>query len=90
MKNGIFLLEFMTFESLVEDDVHEFLFIFTPLRIKGGDGLAGTPNSHPLVVDWRRARAQLGEDLIVAEARAGLEGHQLFVGTSRSSSWNQF
>ena len=43
MKNGIFLLEFMTFESLVEDDVHEFLFILTPLRIKGATGSPGRP-----------------------------------------------
>ncbi len=34
--------------------------------------------------------AQLGEHFVVAEAGAGLEGHQLSLGTSRSSSSNQF
>lgn len=38
LKNGIYNLEFMTFESLLEDGVDEFLFIVTPLRLKGATG----------------------------------------------------
>ncbi len=37
MKNGIYNLEFMTFESLLEDEVYDFLFIVTPLRLKGAN-----------------------------------------------------
>ena len=36
------------------------------------------------------ARAQLGEDLVVAEASAGLERHQFSVETRRFSSSSQF
>lgn len=43
MKNGIFNLEYMTFESLRQDKVHQFLFIFTPLRLKGATGSPGRP-----------------------------------------------
>ncbi len=43
MKNGIFNLEFMTFEELLADKVYEFLFIFTPLRFKGATGSPGRP-----------------------------------------------
>ena len=43
MKNGILFLEFMTFEELLADEVYEFLFIFTPLRLKGATGSPGRP-----------------------------------------------
>ncbi|MCB0686131.1 MAG: cyclase family protein [Saprospiraceae bacterium] len=43
MKNGIFNLEWMTFESLLEDNVYQFFFNFTPLRIKGATGSPGRP-----------------------------------------------
>lgn len=43
MKNGIFNLEWMDFESLAEDQVYRFMFIFTPLRIKGATGSPGRP-----------------------------------------------
>jgi kynurenine formamidase len=43
MKNGIYNLEFMTFESLLSDEVDEFLFILTPLRIKGATGSPEPP-----------------------------------------------
>jgi hypothetical protein len=38
MRNGIFNLEFMNFETVLADQVHEFLFILTPLRLKGATG----------------------------------------------------
>lgn len=37
-KNGIFNLENMVFEDLVRDRVYEFLFILTPIRLKGATG----------------------------------------------------
>ena len=40
MKNGIFNLENMDFESLAADKVYEFLFIFTPIRFVGASGSA--------------------------------------------------
>ncbi len=43
MKNGIFNLEWMNFESLTADKVYQFMFIFTPLRIKGATGSPGRP-----------------------------------------------
>ena len=43
MKNGIHNLEFMTFESLLEDQVHNFLFVFTPVPFKGATGSPGRP-----------------------------------------------
>lgn len=43
MKNGIFNLEWMDFESLLADEVYQFMFIFTPLRIKGATGSPGRP-----------------------------------------------
>jgi kynurenine formamidase len=42
-KNGIPNLEFMTFEALLEDSVYEFLFVFTPLRLKGATGSPARP-----------------------------------------------
>lgn len=43
MQNGIFSQEFMTFETLLEDEVYEFLFIFTPIRFTGATGSPGRP-----------------------------------------------
>lgn len=43
MKNGIYNLEFMNLESLLEDDVYEFLFVFTPIAFKGATGSPGRP-----------------------------------------------
>lgn len=42
-QNGIFNLENMVFESLIEDGQYEFLFIFTPVRFKGATGSPGRP-----------------------------------------------
>jgi kynurenine formamidase len=43
MKNGIFNLEWMTFETLQADKAYEFLFVFTPIRFKGATGSPGRP-----------------------------------------------
>lgn len=43
LQHGIFNLEMMTFEELLADEVHEFLFVFTPLRLKGASGSPGRP-----------------------------------------------
>ena len=43
LKHGIFNLEFMNFEELIGDGVQEFLFMFTPLRLKGATGSPGRP-----------------------------------------------
>jgi kynurenine formamidase len=43
LKHGIFNLEWMRFEGLLADGVHEFLFVFTPLRLKGATGSPGRP-----------------------------------------------
>ena len=43
MMNGIHNLEFMNFEPLLEDRVYTFLFIFTPLPLKGATGSPGRP-----------------------------------------------
>jgi kynurenine formamidase len=45
MKNGIFNLENMDFESLSADKVYEFLFIFTPIRFVGASGSPGRPSA---------------------------------------------
>jgi kynurenine formamidase len=42
-KNGIFNLENMVLDSLAEDGAYEFLFVFTPVRFKGGTGSPGRP-----------------------------------------------
>ncbi len=42
-KQGIFNLENMVYDALLEDGVHEFLFIFTPVRFKGATGSPGRP-----------------------------------------------
>lgn len=38
MKNGVFNIENMVYDSLVEDEVYEFLFIATPIRFQGATG----------------------------------------------------
>lgn len=43
LQNGIFNLELMQFEELLADEVHEFLFVFTPLRLRGASGSPGRP-----------------------------------------------
>ena len=42
-KAGIWNLENMVFDELSEDEVYEFLFVFTPIRFKGGTGSPGRP-----------------------------------------------
>ncbi len=42
-KNGIFLHENMDLSELGQDRVYEFVYVFTPLRIKGGTGSPGRP-----------------------------------------------
>ena len=43
MKNGIFNIENLTLDELSRDGVHEFLFVFTPVRFKGATGSPGRP-----------------------------------------------
>jgi kynurenine formamidase len=43
MKNGIFNLENMQFDALVADGVNEFLFILTPIALKGATGSPARP-----------------------------------------------
>jgi hypothetical protein len=43
LENGIFNLEWMRFEDLLADRAYEFLFVFTPLRLKGATGSPGRP-----------------------------------------------
>lgn len=42
-KHGIFNLEFLDFETVLADGAYEFLFVFTPLRLKGATGSPGRP-----------------------------------------------
>ena len=42
-KNGIFNLENMRFDELVDDVVYEFLFIVTPVRFRGATGSPARP-----------------------------------------------
>jgi kynurenine formamidase len=42
-RNGIFILEGTVLEELAGDAVHEFLFVFTPLPLKGATGSPGRP-----------------------------------------------
>ena len=42
-KNGIFNLENMRFDELVDDVVYEFLFIVTPIRFRGATGSPARP-----------------------------------------------
>ena len=43
LKNGIFNLELMDFSTFHAEKIHKFLFIFTPLRLKGATGSPGRP-----------------------------------------------
>ena len=43
MKNGIFNLELMDFSTFHSEKVYKFLFVFTPLRLKGATGSPGRP-----------------------------------------------
>ncbi len=43
MKNGIFNLELMNFGALPQEKIYKFLFVFTPLRLKGATGSPGRP-----------------------------------------------
>ena len=42
-KNGVFNLENLQFDDLVEDGVSEFLFVMAPIPFKGGTGSPGRP-----------------------------------------------
>ena len=48
-KQGIWNLENMVYDELVEDEVYEFMFVFTPIRFKGGTGSPRTTDRRPLV-----------------------------------------
>ena len=41
--NGIYLMENLDLESLAQDQIHEFAFVFAPLRLKGATGSPGNP-----------------------------------------------
>jgi hypothetical protein len=43
MKNGIWNLENMDFAAMEKEKTYEFLFVFTPLRLKGATGSPGRP-----------------------------------------------
>ena len=43
VRNGIYNLENLDLEDLARDRVHEFAFIFAPLRLKGATGSPGNP-----------------------------------------------
>ena len=43
LKNGIFNLELMDFATFHTEKVYKFLFVFTPLRLKGATGSPGRP-----------------------------------------------
>jgi kynurenine formamidase len=43
MKNGIFNLEFMNFTAMENEKSYRFMFVFTPLRLKGATGSPGRP-----------------------------------------------
>jgi kynurenine formamidase len=42
-RHGIYNLENLDLEELARDKVHEFAFIFAPLRLKGATGSPGNP-----------------------------------------------
>jgi len=42
-RHGIFNLENMQFRELLADGQHEFLFVWSPLKIRGGTGSPGNP-----------------------------------------------
>ncbi len=43
MMNGIPNMEFMNYRELIDDGAFEFMFVFTPLRLKGATGSPGRP-----------------------------------------------
>ena len=43
MKNGIWNLELMTFAAMEKEKTYKFMFVFTPLRLKGATGSPGRP-----------------------------------------------
>jgi kynurenine formamidase len=43
VRHGIYNLENLDLEDLARDKVHEFAFIFAPLRFKGATGSPGNP-----------------------------------------------
>jgi len=43
MKNGIPILENLVFDTLVADEVYQFMFVNTPLRIVGASGSPARP-----------------------------------------------
>jgi kynurenine formamidase len=43
MENGIFNLESMNFSNMQNEKQYKFLFVFTPLRLKGATGSPGRP-----------------------------------------------
>jgi kynurenine formamidase len=43
VRNGIYLLENLDLQPLVDDKAYEFAFCFTPLRLKGATGSPGNP-----------------------------------------------
>lgn len=43
MKNGIFNMELMDFSGMENERTYKFLFVFTPLRLKGATGSPGRP-----------------------------------------------
>jgi len=42
-KNGIYFLENLDLEELAAENVHEFAFVFAPLKLKGATGSPGNP-----------------------------------------------
>ncbi len=42
-KNGVYHIENLDLEPLAADGVHEFCFVFSPLRLKGATGSPGNP-----------------------------------------------
>ena len=42
-RNGIYHLENLDLEELAANGVHEFAFVFSPLRLKGASGSPGNP-----------------------------------------------
>jgi Putative cyclase len=42
-KNGVYHLENLDLEALAADGMHEFCFVFSPLRLKGATGSPGNP-----------------------------------------------
>ena len=47
-KSGIYVVENLNLEELAAGGVHEFAFMFAPLRLKGATGSPG----NPIAVRW--------------------------------------